>query len=163
MSSHSDAKPFHCSDCPKTFSYHNSLYIHRKTHLPPSFKCEFCQKMFTYKRSRDEHLNTHTGNQPFKCEQCHERFKSSSNLSIHRKKHHSAEPKFKCPICNKMFQTRVSLFLHKKSHLAPEYECPYCSQKFTQSGNCKTHWNGNQNGSIACKVRRSQLLEQQPK
>ena len=114
--------------CPDTFPYPQNLSKHRKVHSPPEFKCEFCPKMFTSKSSRDGHMNSHTGAKPFKCTICKKGFSNNGNLSRHR-----------------------------NTHSAPKYKCPFCHKMFRRSSNCRAHWLGDNNGRIACKVRRDQL------
>ena len=158
MNSRSVARPFKCDMCPKTFSVIKSLRRHRKIHFPPTHKCDFCPKMFTSQQSRNLHMNTHTGNKPFECGQCHEKFVDSGNLSRHKQRHHSVEPKFKCEICDKMFFSSSNLWTHRQVHSATKHECPFCKEKFSRSDYCQKHWKGDKNRSIACKVRRSQIV-----
>ena len=131
MNKHTGAKPFECQYCAKTFSRPSSLYLHRKTHFPPTFRCDYCPKMFTLKSNRDWHMNTHTGAKPFYCEHCNKRFAHPGDLSKHR-----------------------------DTHFEPKFECPFCHKKFAELKYCKRHWNGGKNYNIVCKVRLQQLAKQ---
>lgn len=60
----------------------------------------------------------HTGEKPFECDICHQRYSTKSNLTVHRKKH-SNEVEFhkkehKCPYCNKLHASKKTLAKHVK-------------------------------------------------
>ena len=128
---------------------------------PPQFKCNFCPKMFVQKQNRDDHMNIHTGAKPFECEQCDETFACLSNLIRHRERHHSNARNYKCKTCKNLFKTSSNLWSHiRHTHSAPQFEWPFCQQKFARSSSCLQHWNGSKRRVISCKVRLNQIAKQ---
>lgn len=66
----------------------------------------------------ESHTRVHTGEKPFECDICHQRYSTKSNLTVHRKKH-SNEVEFhkkehKCPYCNKLHASKKTLAKHVK-------------------------------------------------
>lgn len=66
----------------------------------------------------ESHTRVHTGEKPFECDICHQRYSTKSNLTVHRKKH-SNETDFhkkehKCPYCNKLHASKKTLAKHVK-------------------------------------------------
>lgn len=66
----------------------------------------------------ESHTRVHTGEKPFECDICHQRYSTKSNLTVHRKKH-SNETEFhkkehKCPYCNKLHASKKTLAKHVK-------------------------------------------------
>ena len=103
----------------KSFSYH--LWRHQKA-LPKDqkliecqypgcdFKCNHITKLVTHERK-------HTGEKPFECNECHNKFKSENNLKLHIEKMHELlfEP-IVCTVddCNRQFRSEASFKHHQK-------------------------------------------------
>lgn len=71
----------------------------------------------------ESHTRVHTGEKPFECDICHQRYSTKYNLTVHRKKH-SSETDFhkkehKCPYCNKLHASRKTLAKHVKRQVWP--------------------------------------------
>ncbi|KAF9492005.1 hypothetical protein BDN71DRAFT_1452061 [Pleurotus eryngii] len=52
------------------------------------YTCKICHKTFTRPSALDTHKNSHTGQQPFGCEFCPQRFSAPSNAKRHMKALH---------------------------------------------------------------------------
>ncbi|XP_030063673.1 zinc finger and BTB domain-containing protein 41 [Microcaecilia unicolor] len=120
-------------------------------------KCPKCDKTFNRRGKYESHTRVHTGEKPFECDICHQRYSTKSNLTVHRKKH-SSETDFhkkehKCPYCSKLHASRKTLVKHvKRFHpesiqeflsirmiKIEEWECDICSKSFTRRPHLQEH------------------------
>ncbi|WP_345193561.1 C2H2-type zinc finger protein [Kistimonas scapharcae] len=62
-------------------------------------QCPHCPKTLK-KNSYQVHLRQHTGEKPYKCPACDERFKQNGNCHLHIRKHHPGQPELR-PIYEK--------------------------------------------------------------
>lgn len=51
------------------------------------FTCEECDRSFASKQNLTEHIYLHSGDKPYECVVCRERFRHFSSLSLHSKYH----------------------------------------------------------------------------
>ncbi|GFG34848.1 hypothetical protein Cfor_12075 [Coptotermes formosanus] len=63
------------------------------------------------------HKRVHSGEKPYGCDVCDERFSLGSTLKKHYRIHTGERP-YKCDICSKAFRQGVSLAKHKRTHVA---------------------------------------------
>nr|CAD7460051.1 unnamed protein product [Timema tahoe] len=112
---HSDARPYVCEVCKKTFNRVSTLISHRKTHSENKpHKCEICGRGFHQKGNLRNHEFTHTDERPYKCELCGKGFNQMSNLVCHKGHVHAEKPQYVCKICNKEFSRRYALRSHEE-------------------------------------------------
>ncbi|KAJ0067895.1 hypothetical protein NL108_011673, partial [Boleophthalmus pectinirostris] len=89
-------KPHVCGHCGKAYTREGALKQHVSTFhydaedLPLNQKpqkkvhvCEYCQKNFDHFGHFKEHLRKHTGEKPYECPDCHEKFARNSTLKCH--------------------------------------------------------------------------------
>lgn len=120
-------------------------------------QCPRCDKTFDRIGKYESHTRVHTGEKPFECDICHQRYSTKSNLTVHRKKH-SSETEFhkkehKCPYCNKLHASKKTLAKHVK-RFHPEnaqdfisikkiksesWKCDICMKSFTRRPHLEEH------------------------
>ncbi|XP_075445120.1 zinc finger protein 131 isoform X3 [Ascaphus truei] len=109
--------------------------------------CQYCDKQFDHFGHFKEHLRKHTGEKPFQCPNCHERFARNNTLKCHlsacqfgvgSKK--GRKKLYECQVCNSVFncwdQFKDHLVLHtgdKPNH------CTLCDLWFMQGSELKKH------------------------
>jgi len=73
--------------------------------------CPYCEKVFQNNSRLERHIRSHTGERPFTCTLCGDRFKQKCHLTVHVRRHH-----FKCPICSLQFPHKSALIEHVSTH-----------------------------------------------
>ncbi|CAM9320895.1 unnamed protein product [Lampetra planeri] len=128
-----------------------------KTANKKTLKCPKCDKTFDRAGKYESHTRVHTGEKPFQCDICLQRYSTKSNLTVHRKKHASDAPFRKkehtCPFCSKLHASRKTLakhvrrfhpdhiqeFLTKKKRKSEGWKCAVCQKTFTRRPHLQEH------------------------
>ncbi|XP_001359470.4 zinc finger protein 287 [Drosophila pseudoobscura] len=85
------------------------------------------------------HIRRHTGENPYKCDQCERAFPRSQDLSLHMRQHTGERPN-ECKICSKKFISQNKLARHMRLHTGQRpYACVKCDKSFVQSNDLKIH------------------------
>jgi uncharacterized Zn-finger protein len=82
------------------------------------FKCNFadCDMSFTTQGHLTDHRRRHSGERPYLCETCGEKFMRSSTLKIHMRRHTGEKP-YRCDKCDRAFSESGNLRTHLKIHV----------------------------------------------
>ncbi|XP_072250585.1 zinc finger protein 1035 [Leuresthes tenuis] len=132
---------YKCPDCTMQFSSKSGLLEHQnKQHMDgKQFKCERCGKTFAKMRYLRKHEGrhrlkdttdtvVHVVETKFKCAQCHSKFNTAQELSLHMRLHAG---EYRCDMCYKSFSQRSLLKHHQESHVGEVvYECTECDKAF---------------------------------
>ncbi|XP_047448810.1 zinc finger protein 131 isoform X2 [Mugil cephalus] len=153
-------KPHVCSHCGKAYTREGALKQHISTfhfdaeelarNQKPQKKvhvCEYCRKHFDHFGHFKEHLRKHTGEKPYECSDCHERFARNSTLKCHMvacqngagaKK--GRKKLYECQVCSSVFNSWDQFKDHLVSHtgVKPNH-CTMCDMWFTHPKELKAH------------------------
>nr|XP_013813049.1 PREDICTED: GDNF-inducible zinc finger protein 1-like [Apteryx mantelli mantelli] len=99
---HSDERCISCMVCDKRFKRQKDINdhirrVHEKRRDPQA--CPYCDKVISSKCGLTVHIRTHTGERPYKCEQCPASFAQRSAYNTHlRKIHESGQERKLMPV-----------------------------------------------------------------
>lgn len=81
------------------------------------YSCDHCSYATRISSRFTDHLRTHTGERPYKCPVCDQRFSVKSNMLRHLNSHKvNDKDAFICRICHIPFNTLRALSNHAKHH-----------------------------------------------
>lgn len=87
---HTKERPYQCSQCEKKFSVKCNLLAHERIHFGVSkrYMCRHppCIRKFSHTSERKDHETIHTGDKPYMCPICGERYRRNANLWRHKRK-----------------------------------------------------------------------------
>lgn len=154
---------YYCIPCGKSFPFRSYYLRHEKVHRKTRQICGYCDRQFSCKSNLDRHVRLHTGQKPYTCKDCSERFQNKSEYMKHKNtcsaftakseppKSESSLPvtavsnsegdSYPCYICRQTFDTIHRLQMHRKSH--NEFSCRRCGKSFdggiALSNHLRTH------------------------
>ncbi|XP_017076821.2 LOW QUALITY PROTEIN: zinc finger protein 420 [Drosophila eugracilis] len=147
-----------CEYCPREFKRQDTLRRHMQAFHPDAAAleteetpenaarkriakrrdCPYCGLSFPVS-SLTIHIRRHTGDNPYKCDQCEKAFPRSQDLSLHMRQHTGERPS-ECKICSKKFISQNKLARHMRLHTGQRpYSCTRCNKSFVQSNDLKIH------------------------
>lgn len=87
---HKDKRPNKCPECGEGFNFKTYLSAHiRKKHLKKMmYKCPDpeCGREFAWRSALVRHVRVHSGERPYKCQKCGDKFRYRYTLNVHIKK-----------------------------------------------------------------------------
>jgi len=113
---------------------------HRCDHVDDGDGGSPCLAAFYSAKELVVHKRKHTGELPFICGYCGNRYRSKATLVQHeRQQHFGSEPTVECPVCKKRMKKR-NLDYHLKRHEGYfQIPCKVCGKTFTSVGARNRH------------------------
>jgi len=129
-----------CEVCGKVCPSPAFLIGHRRLHTGERpFKCDQCDKDFRLRGDYLKHLKIHTGIRPYVCDICGKTFNKCASMRNHKVLHSDEKP-FSCDECGKRFKAKRHLHKHMRIHTdIKNYACSYCEKKFRDADTRNIH------------------------
>ena len=121
----SDKGKHACTKCPKTFQKKSNLKSHYDVHLgEKSYSCDKCDNRFFHSGSLNRHkLVKHEKTQSYVCETCSKSFSRKDWLKTHMRGHTGESP-FSCDFCDQKYKDKRPLVNHLMKAHNEEYKEP---------------------------------------
>lgn len=112
---------FQCDTCGKQFIHYSSMKAHSFLHNDVrTNKCLVCGLLLRSTSHLGRHMRTHTGEKPYACPTCDQRFAVRYNMMLHYRAVHEgivkAKKVFTCSMCCVSFDKKTKLDQHLSSH-----------------------------------------------
>lgn len=147
MVRHSDARPFKCTVCEKTFKRMSEINNHMQIHSDVTYTCDLCGLISRNRVSLRTHIRrVHKRDFRHRCEQCGKGFMSNYDLEDHKARHLGTK-NFVCDYCGNAYLQRSYLAAHKRvihgvqKSGAPKksHRCDFCNKNFATELSLRNH------------------------
>ncbi|CAG5134628.1 unnamed protein product [Candidula unifasciata] len=138
---HTEERPFLCSECGFKAKTATNLSTHMIIHDPVKrVTCDLCSYKCRSKDQLKRHLVKHSNDKNFLCSLCNFACKTAMSLKRHMQIH-QAPNKYVCSVCKFTTHDKVVLRQHKSQEhvLKPLYKCQECNIEFERAAELKKH------------------------
>ncbi|XP_019352672.2 zinc finger protein 646 [Alligator mississippiensis] len=124
-----EARPYCCGDCGRTYRHAGSLVNHRQSHQTGIYACGVCAKRLYNMAALKNHLRVHlkgeagseadsdpvaTSPRPYRCGECGRTYRHRGSLVNHRHTHRTGV--YRCSLCPKEYSNLMALRTHVRVH-----------------------------------------------
>jgi len=108
---------------------------------PKNYVCGECGTGFVSTKDLNRHRVVHTGEKPYSCPYCDQKFTAPSSRATHIRSIHEKSQEFLCPECEKPFNQKSNMVKHYKTiHLETVVIiCQECGRDFNQASALRRH------------------------
>ncbi|XP_044742582.1 zinc finger protein 501-like [Chrysoperla carnea] len=142
---HSTDRPYHCTQCDKSFKEKCVLTQHvKRIHINPDPHevCQICGKSVG-KASLERHLTIHDKRLMYPCTECPKKFFKEISLTKHVRRVHQNEAlryMYLCNICGRGLLSKAELRRHLCTHTGEKpFECTNCDKRYNDRGALRRH------------------------
>ncbi|KZT50644.1 hypothetical protein CALCODRAFT_461473 [Calocera cornea HHB12733] len=121
------------------------LLAREKGVRPKRYACTWpgCEKAYTKPVRLEEHERSHTGDRPYRCDECGQSYMRDTHLAAHVRTHKpDSEKPYACSTesCGKRFWTSSQLKLHIATHRGDRpFACEQCEERFVKHAQLRKH------------------------